>query len=71
MSNIQELRALTPEELQKQVESARKELLELRMKNALRQLDNTAQIRALRHRIAQMMTVLNEKRRANATAAAQ
>ncbi len=56
-----EMRELTADELSKKIEAARKELFDLRFKKALHQLDNPAQLRTLRHQVAQLKTVLREK----------
>jgi large subunit ribosomal protein L29 len=58
---ITEIRDLTVEELRQQVEEARKELFSARIKLSMQQLNNTAQLRMLKHRIAQLKTVLREK----------
>ncbi|MBX2859790.1 MAG: 50S ribosomal protein L29 [Vampirovibrio sp.] len=58
---VAEMRELTPDELEKQVADSRKELMEARFKNALHQLENPAQMRLLRLRIAQLKTVMREK----------
>ncbi len=60
---ITEIRELNVEELNTQIESARKGLFEARFKHSMNQLENTAELRLLRHRIAQMQTVLSEKAR--------
>lgn len=60
---IAEVRELNEGELNAQVESARKSLFEARMKLSLHQLENTAELSQLKHRIAQLKTVLNEKGR--------
>lgn len=60
---IKEMRELSEQELQAEITSARKQLFEDRFKHAMHQLDNTAELRQLRHRIAQLETVLNEKGR--------
>lgn len=66
--NIQEMRDLTEDELQKSLEANRKELFDLRFKKALHQLDNPAQLSQMRHRVAQIKTVLREKSLSTATA---
>lgn len=58
---ISEMRDLPLEELQQQVEDARKELFTSRMKHAVQQLENTSQLRLIKHRIAQLNTVIREK----------
>lgn len=60
---IAEMRELNEGELNTQIESARKSLFEARMKLSLHQLENTAELSQLKHRIAQLKTVLSEKGR--------
>jgi large subunit ribosomal protein L29 len=60
---IAEMRELTEDELNAQIDLARKSLFEARMKLSLHQLENTAELSQLKHRIAQLKTVLSEKRR--------
>jgi large subunit ribosomal protein L29 len=56
-----EIRALSEENMQKQLADAEKEMLDLRFKLATKQLVNHRQIPALRHKIAQLQTILKEK----------
>ena len=56
-----ELRGLAVEELNRQVDTARKELQEARFKKASHQLEDTAVLGRLKNRIAQIKTVLREK----------
>jgi large subunit ribosomal protein L29 len=58
---INDMRELPLDELRQQVEDARKELFTSRMKHAVQQLENTAQLRMIKHRIAQLNTVIQEK----------
>ena len=58
---ISEMRELAQDELNTQIESANKALFEARFKHTLHQLESTADLSQLRHRIAQLKTVLNEK----------
>ncbi len=58
---VEEIRGLSPEDLVKQREAARKELFELRFKLATRQLVNHRQIREVKKNIARLNTVLREK----------
>ena len=63
---IKEMRELNVEDLQGQIADTRKQLFENRLKHNPKQnliLDNPAEFRQLRHRIAQLETVLNEKGR--------
>lgn len=58
---VDELRALSPEELVKQVEEAHQELLNLRFRLATRQLVNHRQLPMVKKKIAQLNTILREK----------
>ncbi len=55
-----DLRELTPDELRRKLDEARRELFSLRLRVAGQQ-PNTAKIRDLRRDIARLMTVLSEK----------
>ena len=62
-----ELRELTTEELQHEFREATQALFNLRVQAASgQQIDNVKRFRELRHDIARIKTVLNEKRRAQA-----
>jgi large subunit ribosomal protein L29 len=56
-----EIRQLDDQELQKELEDSRKELLNLRFRVATKQLGNTAQIRTARKNIARLITVVRER----------
>ena len=56
-----ELREMTPEELQAKLQELKKELFNLRFQHAINQLDNPHQMTEVKHDIARVMTVLNEK----------
>ena len=56
-----ELRALSVEELNKKLDDLKSELFNLRFQHAINQLDNPHQITEVKHDIARVMTVLNEK----------
>ena len=58
---VDELRVLEVDELDVKLKSARRELYELRFKHAVGQLENTIQISRVRHDIARIMTVLQER----------
>jgi len=58
---ITEMRELNADELNTHIEETHKALFGARFKHSMHQLDNTAELRQLRHRIAQLKTVLNEK----------
>ena len=58
---LEELKSLTVADLQSQLVDAKKELFNLRFKNATNQLDNTARIKEVRKNIARIQTVITEK----------
>ncbi|MFQ5860081.1 MAG: 50S ribosomal protein L29 [Dehalococcoidia bacterium] len=58
---IHEVRALSQEDLLKELESARRELMNLRFRLAMRQLDNSSEFRKVRRNIARLQTVLRER----------
>eukprot|EP00898_Chlorokybus_atmophyticus_P005507 jgi/Chlat1/5958/Chrsp4S06287 len=60
-SPAQELRALTNEELDAQVETARKDLFQLRMKQGTRQQIKTSDFKPLRKKIAVCLTIKRER----------
>ncbi|KTD17637.1 50S ribosomal protein L29 [Legionella jordanis] len=61
MKNIKELRELTPDELQAELLTLRKEQFNLRMKKANGSLDKTHLITQVRKGIARLKTILTEK----------
>ena len=61
---VKELKNKSVEDLNKDLVTAKKELLNLRFQNATNQLDNTARIREVRKNIARIQTVITEKARA-------
>ncbi len=58
---VDELRVLEGDELSGRLKTARRELYELRFKHAVGQLENWSQIAKVRHDIARLLTVLNER----------
>jgi large subunit ribosomal protein L29 len=58
---VDELRVLEEDELGTRLKTARRELYELRFKSAVGQLENSSQIARVRHDIARILTVLNER----------
>ena len=63
---VEELRAKTPEELKEDLVAAKKELFNLRFRNATNQLDNTSAIGDARKNIARIQTVITQKQRGSA-----
>ncbi|MFH1032320.1 MAG: 50S ribosomal protein L29 [Chloroflexota bacterium] len=58
---VSEVRAIGSEELKKQLEEAHRELLDLRVRLATKQLVNHRQIPAVKKRIATIKTILRER----------
>ena len=56
-----ELRNMTTAELETKLQELKKELFNLRFQHAVNQLENPHQISEVKHDIARVMTVLNEK----------
>ncbi|MDI9819610.1 MULTISPECIES: 50S ribosomal protein L29 [unclassified Legionella] len=61
MKNTKELRDLTPEELQAELLSLRKEQFNLRMKKANGSLDKTHLVPKVRKAVARVKTIMAEK----------
>ena len=57
----EKLREMTAEELEAKLRELKKELFNLRFQHAINQLENPHQIAEVKHDIARVMTVLNEK----------
>ncbi len=58
-----ELKSLSEEQLNKELESKRHELLSLRFRHATGQLEKTAEIPATKRTIARILTLLSENKR--------
>ena len=56
-----EIREMSSEELENKLKELKNELFNLRFQHAINQLDNPHQIAEVKHDIARVMTVLNEK----------
>jgi large subunit ribosomal protein L29 len=56
-----ELRELTDDQLVERAESAKEELFNLRFQLATGQLDNSSAIKKVRHEIARIATVINQR----------
>ena len=56
-----ELRELTDEELTDRLRESKEELFNLRFQSATGQLENTARLKAVKHDIARMYTILRER----------
>ncbi len=62
----EDLRAMSDDELTKQVEEAHRELVNLRFRLATKQLTNHREVRRAKRRIARIKTVLRERELAEA-----
>jgi len=60
---VEDLINKTPEELNDELIAAKKELFNLRLRNATNQLDNTSAISATRKNIARIATVITRKQK--------
>ena len=56
-----ELRELTDHELTDKLRESKEELFNLRFQSATGQLENTARLKAVKHDIARMYTILRER----------
>ncbi|MEO1375768.1 MAG: 50S ribosomal protein L29 [Cyanobacteria bacterium J06635_10] len=61
---ISEARELSDEQLAQEITATKKQLFDLRLQQATRQLEKTAQFKHCRHRLAQLLTVEGERKRA-------
>ncbi|MEQ9672768.1 MAG: 50S ribosomal protein L29 [Coleofasciculus sp. G2-EDA-02] len=61
LSKIDDARTLSDQELADGIVAAKRELFELRLQQATRRLEKPHQFKHLKHRIAQMMTVAQER----------
>ena len=64
MLDIKEIRDLSTEDLNQEVEDLKEELFNLRFQQAVGQLDNTARLRSVKKTIAKIKTVINERSQA-------
>ena len=58
---VEEIRALSPEALAKQLEAAREEFFNLRFRLATKQLVNHREIRRVKKEIARLKTIIRER----------
>lgn len=66
LPKIKDARSLSDQELADAILAAKRELFELRMQQATRRLEKPHQFKHVRHRIAQLITVEQERQRAAA-----
>jgi len=67
MVKAEDIRAKTDDELNDQLNDLSKEAFNLRFQAASGQLENTARVRQVRRNLAQIKTILNEKKRISAS----
>lgn len=68
LPKVEEARNLSDEELANQVIAVKKQLFQLRLQKATRQLQKTHEFKHLKHRLAQLLTVEREREIAAANA---
>ena len=64
-TTTKEVRNLSDTEISQKIENLRKELFDLRFKQATRQLAKTHRFKEVRIELAQLLTVSNERSRSN------
>jgi large subunit ribosomal protein L29 len=69
LPKISEARNLNDQELAEQILAVKKQLFQLRLQKATRQLEKPHQIRHAKHRLAQLLTVEHERKLAQAKVA--
>ena len=60
---VEEIRGLTDEKIQAEIDGAREELMNLRFQQSTGELLDTSLVREVRRSIARMVTILNERAR--------
>ena len=65
--DTKELRKLTDSDITEQIDGIRRELFDLRFQKATSQLSNTHRFKEARIKLAQLMTVQNERISSNTT----
>ena len=61
---LEELKNKSVEELNADLDAAKKELFNLRFQNATNQLDNTSRIKGVRRNIARIQTAMSKEQKA-------
>ncbi|WP_017651201.1 50S ribosomal protein L29 [Fortiea contorta] len=70
LPKISEARELSDEKLVEEITAVKRQLFHLRLQKATRQLDKPHQFKHARHRLAQLLTVEGERKRAAASQSA-
>jgi large subunit ribosomal protein L29 len=63
LPKIEDARNLSDEELDEQIVAVKKQLFQLRLQKATRQLEKPHQFKHAKHRLAQLLTVEHERKR--------
>ncbi len=63
LSKVSEARELSDEQLSEEITAVKKQLFQLRLQKATRQLEKPHQFRHARHRLSQLLTVENDRKR--------
>ena len=66
-SNTSDFQKLNDSDLNEQIDGIRRELFDLRFKKATSQLTNTHRFKEARIKLAQLLTVQNERSRSNSS----
>jgi large subunit ribosomal protein L29 len=61
LSKMRELRSLSPEEVTTQIQELKRQLFDLRFQKATRQAVQSHQFKHARHKLAQLMTLQQER----------
>ena len=64
---IAEVRSLTDDQINEQINGARRELFDLRFQQATRRLEQSHRFRQVRIKLAHLLTVQNERQRSAAS----
>ena len=68
LPKIEDARSLSDQELDEQILAIKKQLFQLRLQKATRQLEKPHQFKHAKHRLAQLLTVEHERKRASVAA---
>lgn len=66
LPKIAEIRDLNDEEVAEQIIAVKRELFELRLQKATSRLEKTHEVKHKKHRLAQLLTIEGERKRAEA-----
>lgn len=60
---VKEMRALSTDEIQVELNDAKEELMRLRFQQSTGELTDTSRLRQIRQKVARLMTILTERER--------